>query len=67
MIGMGRRVAHPLYNSDDQTQVAYDQDTRGFARERTWQPDRARGHLRPAVALRPGISAYETAIERSTA
>jgi Flp pilus assembly protein TadD len=51
-----------LNPSDDYAHFAL-----GLACERTGQLDRARGHLRLAVALRPGVSAYEAALERSTA
>jgi Flp pilus assembly protein TadD len=36
----------------------------GLACERTGQLDRARGHLKLAVALRPGVAHYERALAR---
>ena len=38
-----------------------------LACERTGQRDRARGHAKLAVALRPGVEAYEVALGRLTA
>lgn len=37
-----------------------------LACERTGQRDRARGHVRLAIALRPGVADYEAALARLT-
>jgi Flp pilus assembly protein TadD len=38
-----------------------------LACERTGQRDRARGHVKLAVALHPGVAEYEAALDRLTA